>query len=341
MSTRLLGGSSASFDAEEALLAGLKTDAGAMYVRALRNKMVDFKYEDKSMASYSKTWASEGASLIAAEGDPRAAQASCDDGAPFEFNCKVLTGAFWPMTQSPAEQVPPPLPIRVAIDHHRNAYYSQHTDDRKLRYSIHLGSSEMTFRPRNAPGKQYTVTASTLQCIALLRVQRLEAEGTAPTVGTLCSGLGLEIPVLQRVLDPMLKPSRFKASVGLLLKSSAAGRTRPGPMQKDDAISINDAFQARRRKIAVRALPLSVKAHATKSRTDVALQRNSAMDACIVRIMKSRKAMKIADLVAEAGRQIRTFEVDPRACKARIEVLVEGDYLERSDKDATVLEYVA
>jgi cullin 3 len=66
------------------------------------------------------------------------------------------------------------------------------------------------------------------------------------------------------------------------------------------------------------------------------------LEAAIVRIMKSRKVMKHNDLIAEVSHQLSVrFTPEPANIKKRIESLIEREYLERSESDRKVYEYLA
>jgi cullin 3 len=71
-------------------------------------------------------------------------------------------------------------------------------------------------------------------------------------------------------------------------------------------------------------------------------QRKNMIEAAIVRIMKSRKTLDHANLVAEVTRQLSArFRVSPPDIKRRIEGLLEREYLERDKSDARVYTYLA
>jgi cullin 1 len=75
---------------------------------------------------------------------------------------------------------------------------------------------------------------------------------------------------------------------------------------------------------------------------DVDKDRRYAIDASIVRIMKSRKVMAHTQLVAECVEQLsRMFKPDFKAIKKRIEDLITRDYLERDKDNANTYRYLA
>jgi hypothetical protein len=65
------------------------------------------------------------------------------------------------------------------------------------------------------------------------------------------------------------------------------------------------------------------------------------IDAALVRTMKARKRLSHNDLIAEACHQITLFQPQPRVIKSRIESLIEREYLERSEDDSNVYQYLA
>jgi len=74
----------------------------------------------------------------------------------------------------------------------------------------------------------------------------------------------------------------------------------------------------------------------------VLAQRSNMIDAAVVRIMKSRKSLDHASLIAETTRQLSMrFQPQPLQIKKRIENLIERDYLERDETDRRVYHYVA
>jgi cullin 1 len=70
--------------------------------------------------------------------------------------------------------------------------------------------------------------------------------------------------------------------------------------------------------------------------------RRQAIEAAIVRIMKSRKTLEHSMLVPQVMQQLkRTFTADARVIKSCVEALIEKEYLERDPKNAKKYTYLA
>ena len=70
--------------------------------------------------------------------------------------------------------------------------------------------------------------------------------------------------------------------------------------------------------------------------------RKHAIEAAIVRIMKTRKTLDHQKLILEASNQLlRHFKPDPKQIKKRIEELIAREYLERDPNNNNVYKYLA
>jgi len=73
----------------------------------------------------------------------------------------------------------------------------------------------------------------------------------------------------------------------------------------------------------------------------VELNRDYSIDSAIVRIMKSRKEMKFTELQVEVIKQLsKIFQATTQQIKKRMEALIEKEYIERDEKDVSLLKYV-
>ena len=79
-----------------------------------------------------------------------------------------------------------------------------------------------------------------------------------------------------------------------------------------------------------------------KTIADVDNDRRYAIDAAVVRTMKSRKTLAHQKLVLEVVQQLsKGFKPDFKAIKKRIEDLVTREFLERDKDDPNVFNYLA
>lgn len=75
---------------------------------------------------------------------------------------------------------------------------------------------------------------------------------------------------------------------------------------------------------------------------DVDKERQYAIDAAIVRIMKSRKALEHQALMLEVMQQVKKmFNPESKAVKKRLEDLINRDFLERDKDNANLYKYIA
>lgn len=115
-------------------------------------------------------------------------------------------------------------------------------------------------------------------------------------------------------------------------------------VRDDDVLSVNEAFSSRL--FRVRLCPVS---HAKESAGGVAATRERAeedrkpiTEAAIVRVMKARRTLTHAQLVAEVSSQLAPrFRAQPAAIKKRLENLIEREFIERDEHDTNVYRYVA
>lgn len=77
------------------------------------------------------------------------------------------------------------------------------------------------------------------------------------------------------------------------------------------------------------------------NRAKITEDRTYAIEAAIVRIMKSRKVVTHNELIGKVLEQMNMFKPDPKTIKARIENLIGREYMERDETVPGVYKYVA
>jgi Cullin protein neddylation domain len=73
----------------------------------------------------------------------------------------------------------------------------------------------------------------------------------------------------------------------------------------------------------------------------IAEDRSIAIEAALVRIMKSRKTLDHNNLVQEVLQSLKNFKPNPQHIKAKIDQLIDREYLERDGSDKNIYKYLA
>eukprot|EP01017_Pseudomicrothorax_dubius_P033611 TRINITY_DN4518_c0_g1_i1.p1 TRINITY_DN4518_c0_g1~~TRINITY_DN4518_c0_g1_i1.p1 ORF type:complete len:525 (+),score=147.15 TRINITY_DN4518_c0_g1_i1:568-2142(+) len=79
----------------------------------------------------------------------------------------------------------------------------------------------------------------------------------------------------------------------------------------------------------------------TQTKEKVDNDRELAIEAAIVRIMKHRKQLEYNQLMQEVISILRQFHPDPRQVKKKIELIIDKEFLERDKTDPRLLKYLA
>jgi cullin 1 len=108
-------------------------------------------------------------------------------------------------------------------------------------------------------------------------------------------------------------------------------------VNEEDSFRINQNFQNPMRRVK---LPVPSQEE-NYEKEKVAEDRNHAIDASIVRIMKARKSLAHNNLIEEVTMVMQNFRPQVRDIKQRIENLISREFLERDKNDSTKYNYLA
>ena len=100
-------------------------------------------------------------------------------------------------------------------------------------------------------------------------------------------------------------------------------------LSDSDIFQVNESFTSNHKRVT---LPTPVIEEVHKKEI-VQEDRSIAIEACIVRIMKSRKKLDHTNLVQEVMQSLFMFKPHPSIIKTKIEHLIEREYLERDPDD--------
>lgn len=201
-------------------------------------------------------------------------------------------------------------------------FYETRTKHRKLTWIYGLGMCTLNGK-FNARGIELQV--STFQAAVLL----LFNDAESLSFGEVKEQLGLPEEDCVRLLHS-LSCAKYK-----ILTKEPVGKT----VGHDDVFQFNAGFTDRMRRIKVPLPPVDEKKKVVE---DVDKDRRYAIDAAVVRTMKSRKQLPHQQLVLEVVQQLsRMFKPDFKIIKKRIEDLITRDYLERDPNNPNMFRYLA
>lgn len=298
LARRLLMGRSASADAERSMLSRLKTECGAGFTANLEQMFRDIELSREEMASYK---------MICEE---RGQKQSLD------LNVSILSASSWPTY--PTVPVIIPSEIKSAIDTFETHYKSKHSG-RKLELKHALAHCQLKAK---FPKGNKELVVSSFQAIVLLLFNGKPVDEHID-YNTLREATGLPPAELNRTLQ-----------------SLACAKLRPltkHPKSRDvsatDTFTLNPTFSDPKYRIKINTVQLKeTPAENKETHERVAADRNYETQAAIVRILKARKRISHAELVAEtikATRNRGTLEVS--GIKRNIDRLIEKEFLERED----------
>jgi cullin 1 len=191
-------------------------------------------------------------------------------------------------------------------------------------------------------GKSLRLKMHTLQGAICLAFNALAGP---VTVSRLCEALGLEADTVKRAVSPLIYAKNGCGPAAFVLRNVTAAETKrkKKSVKESDVLEVADAAPKKAvREVAIKYVDLEASARKEAVDAAVHLGRDRVMDAILVRIMKARKHMAQAELVAEAVRGLsHMFQPQPRDLKRQIEALIEREYLERDEEDTRRLRYLA
>jgi len=329
LAKRLLGNRSVSDDAERSMVSMLKAECGYQFTTKLEGMFNDMRISRETRDTY--------------KSHKRQQEASGESTKGIDIEVDVLTTGYWPSQSVPACTLPPS--VQEAIDRFSEFYLGTHTG-RKLSWQTSAGAAELR---ASFGDRKHELCVSTYQMCILLLFNNADTL----TLGQIRTQTHIPDQELRRHLISLCTPKNR------ILKQGSKGK---GITSDDDTFTFNKDYTSKLKRVRI---PL-VKETSIASKNDnangaanseaasapavidgsvpVAVEedRRHLVEAAIVRIMKARKALNHNDLIAEVTKQLSVrFNPSPQFIKKRIESLIEREYLERSETEHRVYNYVA
>ncbi|ORZ35426.1 Cullin [Catenaria anguillulae PL171] len=310
LSGRLVRGTSASMDAEETMINKLKEACGFEYTQKLQRMFTDMGLSKDINSDFQKKMAAS-------------ATGASDD--LVDFYVMVLTDVAWPFGQQPTE-FRLPQELERTFQKFTDFYQSKHSG-RKLTWQFNHSRGEVkaVFPKSKVP---YQLSVHMYQMGILLQYN----SGDVYTLQELLDSTGLNLEYLKGHLSTLCKAK--------ILLCEPAGK-QPG--EPNTRYVFNADYKNKKTR-----LNLNVKIKAEeKSETDdtnkhIEEDRKLLIQAAIVRVMKTRKALKHPLLIQEVIDQLKSrFKPNVSDIKKMIDLLIEKEYIERVEGEKDTYSYIA
>ncbi|XP_047316092.1 cullin-1 [Impatiens glandulifera] len=302
LARRLLFDKSANDDHERSILTKLKQQCGGQFTSKMEGMVTDLTLAKENQTNFEEY------------------QSNNPDANPgIDLTVTVLTTGFWPSYKSFDLNLPEEMVKCVEVF---REFYQTKTKHRKLTWTYSLGTCNIIGK---FDSKSIELIVTTYQASVLLLFNTSDKLSYQEIVTQL--NLGDEDVI--RLLHS-LSCAKYK----ILNKEPSTKAISP-----TDYFEFNSRFTDKMRRIKIPLPPVDEK---KKVIEDVEKDRRYAIDASIVRIMKSRKVLGHQQLVMECVEQLgRMFKPDFKAIKKRIEDLITRDYLERDQDNPNLYRYLA
>ncbi|KAH9765751.1 Cullin-1 [Citrus sinensis] len=302
LARRLLFDKSANDDHERSILTKLKQQCGGQFTSKMEGMVTDLTLARENQTSFEEYLSN----------NPNA-------NPGIDLTVTVLTTGFWPSYKSFDLNLPAEMVKCVEVF---REFYQTKTKHRKLTWIYSLGTCNLLgkFESRTTE-----LIVTTYQASALL----LFNSSDRLSYSEIMTQLNLSDDDVVRLLHS-LSCAKYK-----ILNKEPNTKT----ISPTDHFEFNSKFTDKMRRIKIPLPPVDEK---KKVIEDVDKDRRYAIDASIVRIMKSRKVLGHQQLVLECVEQLgRMFKPDFKAIKKRIEDLITRDYLERDKSNPNMFRYLA
>ena len=235
------------------------------------------------------------------------------------LNVQILSNGAWPFQQPIDCSLPPKLEQCVQSV---TSFYTSQYQGRKLQWLHSLSKGELV---THCFKQKYVIQASTLQMTVLLQYN----VATVWTVAQLAQTTGIQIECLLQVLEVLVKKK-------LLLSDEEQ-------LELTSNLALNTKYNNRKLRLNINVpVKLERKREQEINQRQVEQSRCYAIQAAIVRIMKTRQQLEHQTLVVEVMSD-KSFNFKPclPSIKKSIDFLISKEYIERVEDQRNVYSYIS
>ncbi|KAH0765574.1 hypothetical protein KY285_001445 [Solanum tuberosum] len=310
LARRLLFDNSANDEHERSVLTKLKQQYGGQFTSKMERMVTDLTLARENQGNFEEYLSNNPIANLG-----------------IDLTVTVLTTGFWPSYKSFDLNLPAEMVRRVEVF---KEFYQTKTKNRKLTWLHSLGTCNINgnFEQKTI---ELVVTTYQIETSSFSYASALLLFNASDRLSyqEIMTQLNLSDDDVVRLLHS-LSCAKYK----ILNKEPSTKTIFP-----TDVFEFNSKFTDKMRRIKIPLPPVDEK---KKIIEDVDKDRRYAIDASIVRIMKSHKVLAHQQLVVECVQQLgRIFKPDVKAIKKRIEDLISREYLERDKDDPNFYKYLA
>ncbi|XP_078089152.1 cullin-2 isoform X5 [Mustelus asterias] len=308
LAKRLIHGLSMSMDSEEAMINKLKQACGYEFTSKLHRMYTDMNVSADLNNKFTATFLKQQDTVI-------------DLGISFQIY--VLQAGAWPLTQAPSSTFAIPQELEKSVQMFE-LFYNQHFSGRKLTWLHYLCTGEVKM---NYLSKPYVAMVTTYQMAVLLAFNNSEIV----TYKELQDSTQMNEKELTKTIKSLLDVKMINHD------------SNKEDVDLDSVFSLNMGFSSKRTKFKITtSMQKDTPQEMEQTRSAVDEDRKMYLQAAIVRIMKARKVLRHNALIQEVISQSRArFNPSISMIKKCIEVLIDKQYIERSQTSADEYSYVA
>ncbi|XP_062424883.1 cullin-2 isoform X1 [Rhea pennata] len=307
LAKRLIHGLSMSMDSEEAMINKLKQACGYEFTSKLHRMYTDMSVSADLNNKFNNFIKNQDTII--------------DLGISFQIY--VLQAGAWPLTQAPSSTFAIPQELEKSVQMFE-LFYSQHFSGRKLTWLHYLCTGEVKM---NYLCKPYVAMVTTYQMAVLLAFNNSETVSYKELQDSTQMNEKELTKTIKSLLDvKMINHDSDKEDV-----------------EAESTFSLNMSFSSKRTKFKITtSMQKDTPQEMEQTRSAVDEDRKMYLQAAIVRIMKARKVLRHNALIQEVISQSRArFNPSISMIKKCIEVLIDKQYIERSQASADEYSYVA